>query len=189
MLVLCMVSVFRRFVVQRVLLWSVCRVGSLYGHAVPFIGLWCRESCYGQCVMLVLCMVSVFHRFVVQRVLLWSVYRVVIMQCIMLVRLSVSFICLWSESPVVVIVILVVVSVSCRGHALCHVGSLVSVLHRFVVSESPVVVSVSCCSYRVSGCWLSPVVVSVSCRGHVVCHVGSLVNVLHLFVVRECCRA
>ena len=132
---------------------------------------------------------SAFHRFMVQRVLLWSVYRVVIMQCIMLVRLSVSFICLWSESPVVVIVILVVVSVSCRGHALCHVGSLVSVLHRFVVSESPVVVSVSCCSYRVSGCWLSPVVVSVSCRGHVVCHVGSLVNVLHLFVVRECCRA
>ena len=78
---------------------------------------------------------------------------------------------------------------SYRGHAVCHVGSLVSVLRRFVVSESPVVFSVSCCSYSVSGCWLSPVAVSVSCRGHAVCHVGSLVSVLRLFVVRESCRA
>ena len=75
-----LVNVLHRIVVQRVLLWSVCRVGSLYGQclasdcdaespvmvsvscwfsvwSVSFVGLWCRESCYGQCVVLVLCMV------------------------------------------------------------------------------------------------------------------------------------
>ena len=144
-LVLCTVSVFHLFVVQRVLLWSVCHVGSLYGQclssvcgaespvmvsvpcwfsvrSVSFICLWCRESCYGQCVMLVLCTVSVFHLFVVQRVLLWSVCHVGSLygQCL-------SSVC-GAESPVMV-------NVSCGGHAMHHVGSHVSVFHLFVVRE------------------------------------------------------
>ncbi len=210
--------------------WSVCHVEviqcvKLVLLSLSCIGLWCRESCYGQCVVLVLCMVSVLHRIVMQRVLLWSVCHVGSLygQCL-------SSVC-GAESPVMV-------SVSCWF----SVWSC-SALHRFVVqrvllwsvcdvgflygqclssvcgAESPVMVSVSCwfsvwscsafhrfvvqrvllwsvcdvgslygqCLSSVCGAE-SPVMVSVSCGDHAVHHVGSLVSVFHLFVVREPCR-
>ena len=133
MLVLCTVSVFHRFVVQRVLLWSMCHVGSLYGQclssvcgaespvmvsvscwfsarSVSFIGLWCRKSCYGQCVVWWSCSASrwfscqCLSSVCGQRALswslsfwLWSVCHIVVMQCVMLVLWSVSCVGLWCQ--------------------------------------------------------------------------------------------
>ena len=57
---------------------------------------------------------------------------------------------------------------------------LVNVLYRFVVQESPVVVSVSC--WFAGQCLVSVCDVGESCSWSV-CHVGSLVSVLYRFVV------
>ena len=115
MLVLCTVSVFHRFVVQRVLLRSVCHVGSLHGRCLSSVcgaesPVMVNVSCGGHAVHHVGSHVSVFHLFVVrepcrghchfgcgQCVMSWSVCHIVVMQCVMLVLWSVSCVGLWCE--------------------------------------------------------------------------------------------
>lgn len=77
------------------------------------------------------------------------------------------------------------VNVSCGGHAVHHVGSLVSVFHLFVVREPCRGHYHFGCGQRVMSWSVCHVVVSLSCRGHALCHGGSLVSVLHRFAMSE----